>query len=518
MRDKKHIDRLFQEGLKDFEATPSNAVWENIEAELNKDKKKRRIIPIWWRYAGVAALLLVFLTLGINTLYNTSEDNIEQEIVDTKSKNTPELEKTSVTNENHLNTHTNSAISNNTSEEEENTLKSETDHHINNQNTNKHTPNTTVASTIAHVESTENANHIQNSTKKQNTSSSLVKGETKTLHTNTNNTIAREASEENNGTSTTPLALNPTKTDITTKENAIVNNVATSKNDDTENTLANNTVKPNEKNSLTIEEALDKNKDLIKDESPIDRWSLAANAAPVYFNTTGKGSSIDPQFNSNSKTGEVNMSYGVTASYAVNKRLRIRSGVNRVNLGYNTNDVVGYQAIGVSANASTLQNISKSNNTSNNDFVTTNSASSESLSLISANNLTEKSASSLKTTNSSINQSLGYIEVPLELQYALINRKFGVNVIGGFSSLFLNNNEVFSETQDGNRTFLGEANNLNKISYSANFGLGLNYQVSKKIGLNLEPMLKYQINTFNNTSGDFQPFFVGVYTGIGFKF
>ena len=158
----------------------------------------------------------------------------------------------------------------------------------------------------------------------------------------------------------------------------------------------------------------------------------------------------------------------------------------------------------------------RNNSTINNSV---SNAPTEQLSLISADNLSSKNASSLlKASNTSINQSLGYIEVPLELQYAVLSNKFGVNVIGGFSSLFLNNNEVFSEAQDGNRTFLGEANNINKVSYSANFGLGLNYQVTKKIDLNLEPMLKYQINTFNNTSGDFQPFFVGVYTGLAIKF
>ena len=35
MKEKKHIDRLFQEGFKDFEATPSDVVWKNIEAQLN---------------------------------------------------------------------------------------------------------------------------------------------------------------------------------------------------------------------------------------------------------------------------------------------------------------------------------------------------------------------------------------------------------------------------------------------------------------------------------------------------
>jgi hypothetical protein len=106
----------------------------------------------------------------------------------------------------------------------------------------------------------------------------------------------------------------------------------------------------------------------------------------------------------------------------------------------------------------------------------------------------------------------------MEIQYALSDKKLGINVIGGFSSFFLSNNEIFSEAENGNRTFLGEANNINKVSYSANFGLGLNYQVSKKIDLKLEPMFKYQINTFKNTSGNFTPFFIGVYTGFAIKF
>ncbi len=59
MGDKKHIDRLFQEHFKDFEVSPPETVWNKIEDQLNQDKKKRRVIPIWWRYAGVAALLLL---------------------------------------------------------------------------------------------------------------------------------------------------------------------------------------------------------------------------------------------------------------------------------------------------------------------------------------------------------------------------------------------------------------------------------------------------------------------------
>ncbi|WP_340154549.1 hypothetical protein [uncultured Winogradskyella sp.] len=46
----------------------------------------------------------------------------------------------------------------------------------------------------------------------------------------------------------------------------------------------------------------------------------------------------------------------------------------------------------------------------------------------------------------------------------------------------------------------------------------MDYSLSKQWNLNLEPTFKYQINTFNNTTGDFKPFFIGVYTGLSYKF
>jgi len=61
MNDKKHIDRLFQEKLKDFEATPSHAVWENISAELQAEEKDRKVIPLWLKLSAIAAVLLLLL-------------------------------------------------------------------------------------------------------------------------------------------------------------------------------------------------------------------------------------------------------------------------------------------------------------------------------------------------------------------------------------------------------------------------------------------------------------------------
>lgn len=104
----------------------------------------------------------------------------------------------------------------------------------------------------------------------------------------------------------------------------------------------------------------------------------------------------------------------------------------------------------------------------------------EDVSIMSATAFKSRNILALETANTSINQSFGFIEVPLELQYAISTKRLGVNVIGGFSSLFLNNYESFSVVE-GERTRLQENDNINNTSYSANFGLGLNYKVSKKL-------------------------------------
>ncbi|WP_396602673.1 hypothetical protein [Algibacter sp. R77976] len=522
MNDKKHIDRLFQEGFKDFEATPSDAVWKNIESKLNEKKKKRRIIPLWWRYAGVAALLLLLLTVGGIYFNNTNEDSNNQ-IVETENTNSEINEVEKISHPINKGDNTNVIASDNDSQDDSDN-STEATRVQSNIITNKINPSkeTSIAETPASKNKNKSKSNIGSSDKlniKENTitpspnsamanNTSEEKSETKNLQNTIENNIsvANTSEEKNKNIETT------NQEQLASKENAKTLITEASKNN---TTIANSNekkieeAKPNnnaEDNKLSIEDAINNTKDVIEKENTLkNKWSVAPNAAPVYFNTLGEGSSIDPQFNSNSKSGEVNMSYGISASYAVNKKLSVRSGINRVNLGYNTNDVVVFQSAGLSSRSSALQNVSSRNN-------------SDAVSLISSENLNSNASDAFASTNGLINQALGYIEIPLEIQYTLSDKKFGVNLIGGFSSFFLNNNEIFSEEQNGTRTFLGEASNVNNVSYSANFGLGLNYKMSKKFDFNLEPIFKYQFNTFNDTSGSFSPFFIGVYTGFAIKF
>jgi hypothetical protein len=114
-------------------------------------------------------------------------------------------------------------------------------------------------------------------------------------------------------------------------------------------------------------------------------------------------------------------------------------------------------------------------------------------------------------------QQFGYVEVPLELNLSLVDRKLGLNLIGGLSSLFLIDNSVRLES-NGNAMEMGEANNLNAMNFSTNIGIGVEYEVTPRLQLNLEPVFKYQLNTFSASAGTFNPYSIGVYSGINFRF
>lgn len=495
MGDKKHIDRLFQEAFKDFEETPNDAVWEQIEAKL-KQKKKRRVIPIWWRYGGVAALLLLLLTVGIGFFNNDVSVETPIQVVDTE-EHTPvnSIENTEdVSRSNAAKPLENNEAITDTKSSEEGADTNEKKPDGKESLFNKNSP-----SAIA-----SNSSNKENNIKSSGQPSKENKPQQLNNANETSVQIANNTEEKSNSSSD----ANHSTINKEQVKDAIKNTNSNDAIADTGN--EEKTATSNKENQKTIEEALEEAKNIDEEEKEkLSRWRVAPNAAPVFFNTLGQGSSIDPQFNKNSKSSETNMSYGVIASYAINDKLRVRSGVNKVNLGYSTNDVVVLQSLNGRSSISFLSNVKPELSNSAND-----------ISVLSSQNFASKSSQAFATNsgiNTSINQSFSFIEIPLEVEYALIDKKIGVNVIGGFSSLFLSDNELTSNFE-GRETTIGEANNINDVSYSANFGLGLSYKFSKKINLNVEPMFKYQMNTFENTSGDFKPYFIGVYTGFGIKF
>ncbi len=228
------------------------------------------------------------------------------------------------------------------------------------------------------------------------------------------------------------------------------------------------------------------------------KFTVATIYAPIYINSFGDGSGVDSQFKENSTSGNSSYSYGVKIAYKLNTKFSVQSGVNLISLGYTTNDIYvtpGVSVIGFS-NLSSSPVLGKSENITN---------------------LKGENTNSIDENSGSLNQIFGYVEIPVEVKYNVVNGKFGVNLVGGFSTLLLNKDEVFVETNNFSQS-LGSSNNLRSINFSGNIGLDVDYSIHKNLYINVSPMFKVQTNTFSKNSGSIQPYYLGVYTGLNYKF
>ncbi|WP_437371533.1 outer membrane beta-barrel protein [Maribacter litoralis] len=505
---KKNIDELFRDKLSDFKQTPDNKVWRAIDASLDK-RKKKRVIPLWWSLGGVAAALLIGL-LVFNPF--TEEYKTNEILVDTDSES-ESVKDSQATSDNEIfidsiNNTTNAIVEQNTVNEDHGNDDSILPSHQkeankitvstrNDSKKNLETLLTEDAIAKNNKNSSEDSIQNQNGLIAENISTDgLVKNDSKNISTDN---IDSNINTNNKNNTETAIASNPTTKDA---ENAIAESTSTEEN--TEDPLA---------NKKSIFEEKEKQEELKKEKVAQNRWSAGPNVAPVYFNALGEGSPVNSIFTPNAKSGNVNMSYGVSVAYAVSKKLTIRSGINKVDYGYDTEDVAFSSSSSFASGNGQLATIDYAE-TSNTLTISSKIVPSDKYSTVNtAQDVTAKSASK----EGFMSQQLGYLELPVELNYALIDKKFGVNIIGGVSSLFLIDNAV-SLTSGDLTTEIGEANNINDLNFSANMGLGLNYNFSQKVRFNVEPIFKYQLNTFSDVNGTFRPYSVGVYSGLTFKF
>ncbi|MBC8766971.1 hypothetical protein H4O18_03095 [Arenibacter sp. BSSL-BM3] len=495
-----NLDKLFQENLANYQEIPDERVWNSIAASLDKKKRSQKLIPLWWKVGGVAAILAI-LFFAINP-FSTSKlaepiiTDVENNSPNSKDSNalkesTPEASSITVIDEESTEENSIKATKQRQQEKITNPLGSQESIVATGKtkNNNPAKSQRTVSATDA----------VANNTAKNNMGNI---GFDKKTGSDIPNTNEKEALNDPLGQKNLP---NIVEEKLAHQE---VNN--TNKKEGNNPEITPETVPANKKSIL---EAIEENEVVDVDNTRKGKWSAGPSVAPVYFNGMGEGSPINSILASNTKTGNVTLSYGITVAYEISKKLSVRSGVHKVDYGYDTNDVSFTSSFNASS-GNQLRNINYSNDSQS---IILNNPNSENVipkpGSVFALDVTGKNPTRLGT----MGQQFGYLEVPLELNYALLDRKFGVNIIGGVSSLFLTDNSVVLES-NGQTTDVGEANNINSVNFSTNFGLGLNYKFTPKLKFNVEPVFKYQLNTFSNTSGNFNPYSLGVYSGFSLKF
>lgn len=470
MDDNKNIGNAFKERLSDLKKSPSNKVWDDIVAELDNKKKKKRAIPFWVKLTGVAATLLLLFVVG-------------NKIIENNSKNTPVI----------------TTIKNNSVITEEKLVvdatKKEDKTKLTNTNSEKNEiKNLKITSPI-----TTEENELSLDTKSSNEQDNLIpnsiilKNKNSKIYTNKGQNLNTELViiEKEHKINQKEIIKNKLEKEIITKnikpehlslKNKIIKEKQTDLELDINQSNDGNAFAQTEKKKIKIEDALENIE--IKEKNKKE-WQIAIKGAPVLYGSLTNGSSLDANLAKNTKNNNVTLSFGVSASYPINKKMHIRTGISNVDLAYDTNQVSSITLLD-------SQSISFSN--------------------LDVFEITNGDNFTPQNNKLDITQKITYLEVPLELKYQLINKKIDVDLISGISTLFLNNNTILS-----NNTKIGSVNNLKDVSFTGNFGLGLNYNLTKKLNFNLEPSLKIQLNAYNDNT-DFKPYFFGVYSGFSYKF
>lgn len=402
MKDFKNIDRLFQENLKDFEVSPPNESWDSIENRLIPRTKKRRL-PFWLKLSSIAALFLLFFSVG--TIYFLPKNEFSKNFI----------------------------------------------HKLNSKKE------------ISNLKDTVTAESVSEKIK------SMQKAVT---------ALSQELAEIENSTK---IAV---KEEKNIKEETVLSQKSL------------NSFSLTDTKKLPISNFT--NKEVPIKEITESKFSVATIFAPIYFNSFGEGSGIDAQFKDNASYGNTSYSYGVKVAYQLTNKFSLQSGVNLINLDLTTNNI--YVTPGVA--------IVGFSNLSANPFLARSSDISTSK---------ENALNSDNSSGGSINQVFGYVEIPVEVKYSVTDGKFGINLVGGFSTLLLNSDEVFVETNSFTQS-LGSSNNLRSINFSGNIGLDVDYSIYKNLFINVSPMFKVQTSTFSKNSGSIQPYYLGVYTGLNYKF
>ncbi|MGO4772250.1 hypothetical protein ACEN2I_11345 [Flavobacterium sp. W22_SRS_FK3] len=266
------------------------------------------------------------------------------------------------------------------------------------------------------------------------------------------------------------------------KTNYIANNNSLSKQDSVQLAELQNL----EKGIAEIKTEKDKE---TKSVSNSEKWSLGVFA----------GIANSENYNNQKTFGNVNESkqtstYGVKTNLKLNKKWAVSSGLKINELGQSIANVSYYKTYNTESFPSSSNYLSP-NTTASSPKITN----SPSYVFVSKNTLTALKSESFESGN--IDQSLKYIEMPLEVSYAVFNKnKASISLnTGGFVGKLISNDV----TLNGNS--IGDNLNANDFVYGSLLSSTFQYLLYKKTHVFVEPGMNYYINPLNNqTFNQFQ--------------
>lgn len=490
------IDNLFKEGLSDYSQRPPGFVWDNIEQELNKTRFKRRRNVMYAMAASVALLL----SFGAGVLFNNTD---KQNTLVAEVQN-PVIESNTMNN--------NTAVditSDNAAESKPEVKKSVK------KTENKNQPISTTINSDKKVKSAEEKNIDKNKTERVEPKSKIKKSSSEGVLLPP--MFASEADFQNSSIEQKSVVI---------RESELLEEI--------------------EKQKIQLAIALEE-RDLkyeyrevpmytdynnVETEKDYSSWSVGINASPLVSyrevsnveKETLTAADITSNYEQKYQNEKPLVSYsaGVDVNYNITKRLKVQSGIYFSELGQVSENVDIYKSSSFYNQGDQYYAINTSMGNVNvkgsqNELVEqfgTNTAQDTEIPVFGNKGPEFERSPDLQTN---FVQTFEYYEIPLILNYRVVDRKLGVNMAGGISTNILYKNSTYVQDEETRYALEAESEDVNDIGYSGIIGLGFDYPLLSKLFLNLQPTFRYSLSSLNQNN-EVHPYSFGVYTGLRYNF
>lgn len=264
-------------------------------------------------------------------------------------------------------------------------------------------------------------------------------------------------------------------------------------------------------------------------------WILGMNISPGYASHTASHTdSYAQNMTYSGESGNSNMGAGLSVQYKTGKKLRIESGIYYAQNGQRSNPNLNLFAFG--PNADYAYSGAEMLDAGQQAFANAVDVSSSGIHMNSTAGIIkmkaapqgaevsarlESSKSDYSNTlyaNGEFSQVFEFVEIPLYLRYSLVDKKIGVELLGGLSAGVVVGNNAYIDNQYGLQN-IGSTEDISTLNVSGTVGVGVNYALGKHFSLAVEPRLNYYLNSINtNPDVEFRPYRMGVFTGLYYEF
>lgn len=227
---------------------------------------------------------------------------------------------------------------------------------------------------------------------------------------------------------------------------------------------------------------------------PPKKWAITVLGGLNTYVSFNKSSLIHQSLDNYNRKGTLNYTYGFALRFDLSDNLTVSYGINKTTFSYFT------------------QHIPASNESEINRILNyTDASSGQTISSSELSNFLQNES------QTDLLHQTEYIELPLLFRYSLSSKRFGIHTLGGISTYLRRNENLYVQKENNDRLKIGSLNNLTGARFSLNLGVGLYYEISENLLIEINPTFKYSLSKYSSQANGDKPYFIGIFTGLTYN-